>query len=199
MHRHAAIVAGLVCSKFNHSTNEFDPGSLTLDDFKNEGVLKSFKDPEITVAAHLDMIMNKTINAPMFHNGFNLTAYIPKTQGQGMNAINKDAGKLIEAARMYRSNIKLASATRTLSKNIAQWLETTLNHSTKDTRNNRSYRPKVNEDKASVIVPQNDTKPTNFLKDMKKNTNTATLFVMGAHLALQVVSGMPISKTPSTR
>jgi len=136
MHRHAAIVAGLVCSKFNHSTNELDPGSLTLDDFKNEGVLKSFKDPEITVAAHLDMIMTKTIDAPMFHNGFNLTAYIPKTQGQGMNAINKDAGKLIEAARMYSewiSNFKLASATRTLSKNIAQWLETTLNHSTKDT------------------------------------------------------------------
>ena len=171
MHRHAAIVAGLVCSKFNHSTNELDPGSLTLDDFKNEGVLKSFKDPEITVAAHLDMIMTKTIDAPMFHNGFNLTAYIPKTQGQGMNAINKDAGKLIEAARMYSewiSNFKLASATRTLSKNIAQWLETTLNHSTKDTRNNRNYRPKVNEDKASVIVPQNDTKPTNFQKDMKK-------------------------------
>ena len=59
MHRHAAIVAGLVCSKFNHSTNKLNPGSLTLDDFRNEGVLKSFKDPGITVAAHLDMIMTK--------------------------------------------------------------------------------------------------------------------------------------------
>ena len=187
---------------FLNSTNELNPGSLTIADFKNEGVLKSFKDPEITVAAHLDMIMTKTIDAPMFHNGFNLTAYIPKTQGQCMNAINKDAGKLIEAARMYSewiSNFKLASATRTLSKNIAQWLETTLNHSTKDTRNNRNYRPKVNADKASVIVPQNDTKPTDFQKDMKKMTKTTTLFVMGAHLALQVASGMPISKTPSTR
>jgi hypothetical protein len=37
MHCHAAIVAGLVCSKINHTTNELSPGSLTLDDFRNEG------------------------------------------------------------------------------------------------------------------------------------------------------------------
>ena len=59
MHRHAAIVAGLVCSKFNHSTNELEPGSLKLDEFRNEGVIKSFKDPGITVEEHLDMIMKK--------------------------------------------------------------------------------------------------------------------------------------------
>jgi hypothetical protein len=59
MHRHAAIVAGLVCSKFNHSTNELDPGSLTLDDFRNEGTIKSFGDPGTTVEEHLDMIMEK--------------------------------------------------------------------------------------------------------------------------------------------
>jgi hypothetical protein len=35
MHRHAAIVAGLVCSKFNHSTNDLEPGSLTVEDFRN--------------------------------------------------------------------------------------------------------------------------------------------------------------------
>jgi hypothetical protein len=172
MHRHAAIVAGLVCSKFNHSTNELDPGSLTLDDFRNEGVLKSFKDPDITVEAHLNMIMTKQIDAPMFQNDFNLTAYVPKLHGKTMAAINKDAGKLIEAARMHSewiSNFKLTSATKTLSKNIAQWLETTLNHSTKDTRNNRNYRPKVDAEEASVIVPQTDTKPNAFQKAMKKS------------------------------
>lgn len=172
MHRHAAIVAGLVCSKFNHVTNELNPGSLTLGDFKNEGVLKSFKDPEITVEAHLDMIMTKTIDAPMFHNGFNLTAYIPRTQGQGINAINIDAEKLIEAAKQFSvsiSNFKLASATQSLSKNLVQWLDTTLSHSTKDTRNNRSYRPKVDADEASIIVPQNDTTTIKFQKDMKKH------------------------------
>jgi hypothetical protein len=31
MHCHAAIVAGLVCSVFNHLTNKLEPGSLTLE------------------------------------------------------------------------------------------------------------------------------------------------------------------------
>jgi hypothetical protein len=35
MHHHAAIVAGLVCSKINHLTNELEPGSITLEDFRN--------------------------------------------------------------------------------------------------------------------------------------------------------------------
>ncbi len=35
IHRHATIVAGLVCSKFNHSTNDLEPGSLTMEDFRN--------------------------------------------------------------------------------------------------------------------------------------------------------------------
>jgi hypothetical protein len=38
MHCHAAIVAGLVCFKFNHSTNELEPGSLTLEDFRNGSI-----------------------------------------------------------------------------------------------------------------------------------------------------------------
>ena len=172
MHRHAAVVVGLVCSKFNHSTNELKPGSLTLDDFRNEGVLKSFKDPGITVAAHLDMIMTKQIDTPMFQNGFHLTAYIPKFQGKTLDEINKDdAGKLIDAARMHSewiSEFKLASATKTLSKNIAIWLETTLHHSTRDTRNNRNYRPKVDAEGASVILPQIDTKQKAVQKTMDK-------------------------------
>jgi hypothetical protein len=51
MHCHAAIVAGLVCSKFNHSTNELELGSLTLEDFRN-GSLKSFKEPGTTASDH---------------------------------------------------------------------------------------------------------------------------------------------------
>jgi hypothetical protein len=41
MHCHAAIVAGLVCSKFNHSTNNLELGSLTVKDFRN-GNIQSF-------------------------------------------------------------------------------------------------------------------------------------------------------------
>jgi hypothetical protein len=59
MHRHAAIVAGLLCSKFDHITNELKPGSLTFDDFKIDGAVKNFKDPGTTVEEHLDRIMAK--------------------------------------------------------------------------------------------------------------------------------------------
>jgi hypothetical protein len=58
MHCHAAIVAGLVCSKFNHLTNELELRSLTLEDFRN-GDIKSFKEPYTTVSDHLDQIMSK--------------------------------------------------------------------------------------------------------------------------------------------
>ncbi len=60
MHRHAAISAGLVCSKFNHSTNNLEPGSLTMEDFRN-GNVKSFKEPGTTVANHLNQIMSKIL------------------------------------------------------------------------------------------------------------------------------------------
>jgi hypothetical protein len=138
MHRHAAIVAGLVCSKFNHTTDELKPGSLTLDDFKNEGAVKNFKVPGTTVEEHLDQIMATEFNAPMFHNEFHLSVYIPK---QAM-----DAKELIEATRLqslWISNFKKSSAATTISKVLARWLETTLLHTmkVKDTRLNPKYCP----------------------------------------------------------
>jgi hypothetical protein len=83
MHHYTAIVAGLVCSKFNLLTNELELGSLTLKDFRNGGI-KFFKEPHTTVSDHLDQIMSTKIDAPMFQNQFHLSAYVPK---QTMNAI----------------------------------------------------------------------------------------------------------------
>jgi hypothetical protein len=91
MHRHTAIVAGFVCSKFNHLTNELEPGSLTLEGFRN-GDIKPFKEPYTSVSNHLDQIMSKKFNAPMFQNQFHLSAYVPK---QAMNAAD-----LIEATQL---------------------------------------------------------------------------------------------------
>ncbi len=88
MHCHAAIVARLVCSKFNHLTNKVELGSLTLEKIRN-GDIKSFKEQYTTVSDHLDQIMSKKINAPMFQNQFHLSACDPK---QTMNAAD-----LIEA------------------------------------------------------------------------------------------------------
>ena len=70
MHRHAAILTGTLCSKINHLTNELEPGLLTLDDFMNEGIVKSFSNPGVTVEEQLNNIMTKQNEAPMFNNTF---------------------------------------------------------------------------------------------------------------------------------
>ncbi len=105
-----------------------------MDDFRNEGAVKNFKVPVTTVEEHLDQIMAKEFDAPMFHNKFHLSVYIPK---QAM-----DANKLIKATRLqslWISNFKKSSATTTISKVLARWLKTTLLHTTKETRLNPKY------------------------------------------------------------
>ncbi len=97
MHCHAAKVAGLVCSKFNHSTNKLEPGSLTLEDFRN-GSIKSFKEPGTTVSDHLNQIMSKNFNVPMLENPFHLSAYIPK---QNMNAADLIEATLLQSLWIY--------------------------------------------------------------------------------------------------
>jgi hypothetical protein len=92
MHCHATIVAGLLCSKFDHTTNGLKSGSLTLDNFKIDGALKNFKVPDTTVEEHLDQIIAKEFQAPMFHNEYHLSAYVPKQL--------MDAYKLIQATRL---------------------------------------------------------------------------------------------------
>ncbi len=47
MHRHAAMVTGLLCSQFDYVTNELKPGSLTLEKFKIDSKVKNFKDPKL--------------------------------------------------------------------------------------------------------------------------------------------------------
>ena len=134
MHRHAAIVAGLLCSKFNHMINELKLGSLTLKDFSGDTVLKSYKDPGISVEDHLNKIMTKQLDPPMLTNTFHLSAYIPKqVLGDKQDATTFINGAIYQSS--WISNFKRSSATTTVSKNISKWLEIIQQHSTKDTHN----------------------------------------------------------------
>jgi hypothetical protein len=135
MHPHAAVVAGLVCSKFNHSTNELKPGSLTLEDFRN-GSIKSFKEPGNIVSDHLNQIMSIFFDAPMFENPFYLSAYVPK---QNMNAADLIEATLLQS--VWISNFKKSLVDTSISKVLARWFKNTLHHSTKETRTTPSYRP----------------------------------------------------------
>jgi hypothetical protein len=117
MHHHAAIIAGLYCSKFNHSTNKLEPGSLTLEDFRN-GSIKSFKEPDTTVSDHLNQIMSKISDVPMFENPFHLSAYIPK---QNINAADLIEPTLLQS--LWISTFKKSLADMTISKVLARWFE----------------------------------------------------------------------------
>ena len=127
MHRHAAVVTGMLCSKFDNYTNELEPGSLMIDHFKTEDIVKSFSNPGVTVEEQLNNIMTKQIEAPMFNNSFLIHGYIPTISDPTHNA-----GKLIEGARLqsaWISRFKLSSARVTISKNIANWLKSIQTHS----------------------------------------------------------------------
>ena len=167
MHRHAAVVTGMLCSKLDNFTNELEPGSLTLDHFKNEDVVKSFSSPGVTVEEQLNNIMTKQIEAPMFNNSFVIHGYIPTISDPTRNA-----GQLIEGARLqsqWISRFKLSLARVSLSKNIANWLKTIQTHSTGHTRNNPKFRPDLSRQETPVIVLQTDTKVSAFRKAMEKS------------------------------
>ncbi len=136
MHCHAAITTSLLCSKFNHSTNELIPGSITMEQFRS-GSIKYFKDPGITVSNHLNQIIASQFEAPMFDNQFHVSAYVP-------NGNVKQATELIQATKLqsqWISNFKISFARTLVSKVLAQWLQDTIIHSSKDTRGKPSYRP----------------------------------------------------------
>jgi len=165
MHRHAAIVAGLLCSKFDHITNELELGSLTLKDFSGDTVLKSYKDPGISVEDHLNKIMTKQLDPPMFTNTFHLSAYIPKhVIGDKQDATTFITGAIYQST--WISNFKRSSATTTLSKNLSKWLETTQQHSTKHTRNCSGYRPLLGEGHDMLL--QKETSVSTFKTAISK-------------------------------
>ncbi len=106
-----------------------------MEDIRNRNI-KSFKELGTTVSDHLNQIMSKTFDAPMFENPFHLSAYVPKTE--------YDAADLIEATilqSLWISNFKKSLVDTTISKVLARWFENILHHSTKEARTNPSYHP----------------------------------------------------------
>jgi hypothetical protein len=89
-----------------------------------------------TVLDHLNQIMSKKFNMPMFENPFHLSAYVPK---QNVNAAGLIEATLLQS--LWISNFKESLADTTISKVLARWFEDTLHHSTTETRTTPSYRP----------------------------------------------------------
>jgi hypothetical protein len=165
-------------------TNELEPGSLTLEQFKTEDVVKSYSNPEITVEEQLDNIMTKKIKAPMFNNSFVIHFYIPTISDPTRNA-----GLLIEGARLqsqWVSQFKLSSARVTLSKNIATWLKIIQTHSTGQTRNISKFRPDLSSKEAPVLVHQTDKSVEAFNKAMENSATTDDCQVYGIPSVIRI-------------
>ncbi len=93
----------------------------------------------------------------------------------------------------------LAEFGTTLSKNIVKWLQTTLQHSMKETQNNPKYRPNIEMKDAPNIVPQTDTRLSSFKLTMSESDQDDDAVYYGAHLAFEVTLGMTTSMPPSTQ
>ena len=131
----------------------------------------------------------------MLTNTFHLSAYIPKqVMGEDQDATTFINGAIYQST--WISNFKRSSATITLSKNISKWLETTLQHSTKYTRNCSGYQPMLT--RGHIIIPQKGTTVNKFKADILK-LNKKTGLRMDALNVLEVPLGMPTLETHSTR
>jgi hypothetical protein len=76
LHRHAAVLASLLCMKFDYSNNKIIPGSLQLDNFERAQILH-YKNPGVTPREQLGKIAGNhfetlTLKTPML-----IQAYIP--------------------------------------------------------------------------------------------------------------------------
>jgi hypothetical protein len=76
LHRHAAIVMSLTCSRFNLEDNNIDHDSLKKNDFKLAGV-PHYKNPQMSPIQVLKAILNGNFNAPMLMNLFLVQVLLP--------------------------------------------------------------------------------------------------------------------------
>ncbi len=76
LHRHAAILASLLCMKFDYSNNKIIPGSLQLDDFEKAQIPHN-KNPGITPREQLDQFVRNHFEALMLKTPMLIQVYIP--------------------------------------------------------------------------------------------------------------------------
>jgi hypothetical protein len=89
LHRHAAIITCLLCTKFDHKNNIIKSGSLQLEDFRKADI-PHYKDPGYNPQQGLQMIFNGENAAPMLTSQFTFQAFIPKTLDGEIQPIMKN-------------------------------------------------------------------------------------------------------------
>jgi hypothetical protein len=128
LHRHTAILASLLCMKFDYSNNKIIPGSLQLDNFEKAQILH-YKNPGVTPREQLGQIVGNHFEALMLKTPMLIQAYIPN------RVTNQSGGTiqlLMESLKIKSDWIlisKTISANKTISKLLSTWLIETMAHS----------------------------------------------------------------------
>ena len=147
LHRHAALMMCLLCSKFDLVTNEVNYGSLTEDYFKKKLSIKDFKMPGIAPIDRLnDIFIDETTKAPMLTTLVSVKAFVPKSR---LNEIKMgDLDSLLQASRTYSENIsvsKRSSADKSLTIFLADTLDTIDKLNKMKERNDIKHRPVLDQ------------------------------------------------------
>ena len=117
LHRHAAIVACLLCAKFDFVKNILVPNSLTFDSFNDAMIpnLKSTEDPSLTPEKQLCDLIKREDPICMLRTPISVKVYIPKN-------ITCDVDKLFDTTKKLSALVstkKRESAIPSMSKSIA--------------------------------------------------------------------------------
>ena len=136
LHRHAATILALLCTKFDYE-NKILPGSLSIQDFK-DAKIPHFVDPKISPENQMKQIMNSVETSKMLKTPFPVEVYIPKE-------INGDIFQLMDSMKKqseWISESKTKAANKTISALLHSWFNDTLSHSKPKQRNISDRRPK---------------------------------------------------------
>jgi hypothetical protein len=107
LHRHAAIIASLLCMKFAYSNNIIIPGSLQLDDFKT-AKNPHYKKPCIVPRGQLALITENNFDALRLKTPMLIQAQIGGTIQLLMQALKKQSEWILIS--------NMISANKTISK-----------------------------------------------------------------------------------
>ncbi len=141
LHRHAALLASLLCMKFDYFNSKIIPGSLQLDNFE-KAQIPHYKNPGVTPREQLDQIVWNHFEALMLKTPMFIQAYIP------YRVANQSGGTiqlLMESLKIKSDWIlisKTISANKTISKLLSTWLIETMTCSTTEKKNNPNKWPK---------------------------------------------------------
>ncbi len=115
LHRHAAILASLLCMKYDYSNNKIIPGSLQSDNFQKAQILH-YKNPGVTPREQLGQIVRNHFEALMLKTPMLIQGYIPHRVANQSGGTIQLLMESLKRKSDWISISKTISANKTISK-----------------------------------------------------------------------------------